>query len=32
MLERRGLVAGIQGRYRPSGTLVEGEAASRRAS
>jgi predicted Rossmann fold nucleotide-binding protein DprA/Smf involved in DNA uptake len=22
MLERRGLVAGVQGRYRPSGTLV----------
>lgn len=32
MLERRGLVAGVQGRYRPSGTLVEGDAANRRAS
>jgi hypothetical protein len=30
MLERRGLIAGIQGRYRPAGTLIDGEAAVRR--
>jgi DNA processing protein len=32
MLERRGLVAGIQGRYRPMGTLVEGDGDVRRVS